>query len=138
MSLLPTNTAARSYVLRFSSTMGAYVIALLGVTQYLLRYHPAGWIVYVLAVLPALPLLGVIVTVGLFLNELKDEFQRRMVEWSLLWGIGGTLAITSILGFLEMFSRVPHIPTFYVFPLFWVFVGIAGIILRIYYRVGNE
>jgi len=118
--------------------MGAYVVVLVAVITYLVRFHPTGWIVYMLAILPALPIIGIIVAVGLFLAEQKDEFQRRMLEWALLWGMGGTLATTSVWGFLEMFSHAPHITPFYVFPLFWIFVGIAGVVLRLYYRGGDE
>jgi len=138
MSYLSTNPAARRYFLRFSSTMGAYVVVLIAVITYLDRSHPTGWIVFVLAILPALPIIGIIVAVGLFLAEQKDEFQRRMLEWALLWGMGGTLATTSVWGFLEMFSHAPHITPFYVFPLFWIFVGIASVVLRLYYRGGDE
>jgi hypothetical protein len=138
MTIPGMNPAKRRYVFRFLSTMGAYVVVLIAVITYLVRFHPTGWIVYVLAILPALPIIGIIVAVGLFLAEQKDEFQRRMLEWALLWGMGGTLATTSVWGFLEMFSHAPHITPFYVFPLFWIFVGIAGVALRLSYRGGNE
>jgi len=138
MPVSQMSPANRRYVIRFISTMSAYAVLLATVIFYLVRFRPTGPIVYFLAVLPALPIIGVIVVVGLYLREEKDEFQRALIERSLLWGMGGTLAVTSVWGFLEMFSRIPHLNPFYNFALFWVFVGIASIVLRLQYRSGDE
>ena len=149
MTIPGMNPAKRRYVIRFLSTMGVYAIAVLAVVSYLVRSHPTGPrsvppnLLYVLAVLPALPIVGSIVVVGLYLAEEKDEFQRRLIEWSLLWGMGGTLATTSVCGFLEMFARVHFTshygsPLFWVFPLFWICTGMASIGLRVRYGSCNE
>jgi hypothetical protein len=138
MTIPGMTPAKRRYLIRFTSTMGVYLIAVLAVVRYLVRSHPTGPILYVLAVLPALPIIGSIVVVGLYIAEESDEFQRRLIEWSLLWGIGGTLATTSVWGFLEMFAHARHITPFYVFPLFWVCTAIAGTGLRIRYASCNE
>jgi hypothetical protein len=132
------NPAVRRYLLRFFTAIGAYVAILVSVILYLVRFHPSGPVVYFLAALPALPIIGIIIVVALYLAEEKDEFQRTVLERSLLWGIGGTLATTSVWGFLEMYSNVQHISSFYVFPLFWAFVGIAGVALRLHYRSSDE
>jgi hypothetical protein len=138
MTFPEMNPAKRRYLVRFSSTMGLYAIAVIAVVRYLVRSHPTGPILYVLAVLPALPIIGSIVVVGLYIAEENDEFQRRLIEWSLLWAMGGTLATTSVWGFLEMFAHARHITPFWVFPLFWVSTGIASIGLRIRYGSCNE
>ena len=57
--------------------------------------------------------------------------------------MGGTLATTSVCGFLEMFARVHFTshygsPLFWVFPLFWICTGIASIGLRVRYGSCNE
>lgn len=138
MNCVQKNPAVRRYLLRFFVAMGAYVAILVSVILYLVRFHPSGPVVYLLAALPALPIIGIIVVVALYLADEKDEFQRTMLERSLLWGIGATLATTSVWGFLEMYSKVQHISSFYVFPLFWAFVGISGVALRLQYRSGDE
>lgn len=133
-----SRTAARQYFRRLMSTMGAYAVTLILVILYLVRFHPTGPFVYFLAVLPALPIIGVVVVVGLYLAEQKDEFQRMLLERSLLWGMGGTLGTTSVWGFLEMYANVRHLSSFYVFPLFWLFVGMAGLALRLHYGSGDD
>lgn len=138
MNYPPKNPAVRRYLLRFFAAMGAYAAVLVIVISYLVRFHPSRPVVYFLAALPALPIIGIIVVVALYLAEEKDEFQRTVLERSLLWGMGGTLATTSVWGFLEMYSNVRHISSFYVFPLFCAFVGIAGLVVRLHYRSSDE
>ena len=38
--------------------------------------------------LPAIPIIGIIAVVGLYLAEEKDEFQRNLLIQSMLWGLG--------------------------------------------------
>jgi hypothetical protein len=52
----------------------------------------------------------------------------------MLWGIGATLAATSVWGFLENFLAVPHMDLFLVYPLFCFFVGIFMPTLKLRYR----
>ena len=80
-----------------------------------------------LATVPSVPIVAMIVIVGLYLKEEKDEFQRDLVIQSLLWGAGGTLGVTSFWSFLHIFGRVPPVDGFHVFVLFWIFVGISAI-----------
>jgi hypothetical protein len=96
--------------------------------------HPTGGLAYLLAVLPSLPIIGELVVVGLYLTEEKDEFQRTVLVQSLLWGIGATLAVTSVWGFLENFIQVVHFDLYLVFPLFWFFVGVFTPLLKARYR----
>jgi len=139
MPVLKLNPAIRHFIARFVSMIAVYVLVSLAIIHYLVRSHPTGPILYVLAVLPAIPIIGSIVVVGLYLSEEKDEFLRTVFERSLLWGMGGTLAMTSTCGFLEMFAHV-HLtsryvsPLFWVFPFFWIFTAIASAGLRVHYR----
>ena len=84
--------------------------------------HWHGWPAYVVAVLPALPILWVIYEFGVYLAHEKDEFMRLLLAQCLLGGIGGTLATTTIWGFLEDFAHVPRMHLVSVYPLFWLFV----------------
>jgi hypothetical protein len=70
----------------------------------------------------------------LYLAEEKDEFVRNMQIQSLLGGIGGTLAVVSVWGFLENFTHVRHLDLFLVYPLFWGFVGFSTVVVRLRYK----
>ncbi len=139
MTMPGMNPAKRRYLIRFLSTTGVYVIISLALVHYLAQVRPTGPIVYFLALLPAIPIIGSIVVIGLYIAEEKDEFQRAVFERSLLWGMGGTLATTSTWGFLETFAHVhltspPVSPLFWVFTLFIICTAIARIGLDVYYR----
>jgi hypothetical protein len=53
---------------------------------------------------------------------------------SLLGGIGGTLAATTVWGYLEDFTRTPRLDIVWIYPIFWVFVGISYHVVRARYR----
>ncbi len=99
------------------------------------RYHPTGALAYLLAILPALPIIGRIVVVGLYLAEEKDEFQRTLFIQVMIWGIGATLSLTTAWGFLEISSNWSRTLIFIlIFPLFCVLTGIASGMLKSRYR----
>lgn len=128
------NPAQRRYLARFTVAMSCYVVAILGVS-WLFRHHPpAGLLAYALAVLPALPILAVLVIIGLYLLEERDEFQRTVVTQTQLWAIGGTLAVTTFWGFLERFTPVQHLPAYSVAVIFWICNAIALPLVRWRYR----
>src|ERR1017187_10299556 len=95
MTCLQMNPAIRRYLRRFAVTMTAYIALTVVVALSFHRYHPKGPFAYLLAVLPGLAIIGMIVTVGLYLAEEKDEFQRNLFVQAMLWGLGGVLAVTS-------------------------------------------
>jgi hypothetical protein len=134
MSCLQSNPAIRRYLRRFAISMSAYVALLLIVSTYFHRFHPKGPLAYLLAVLPALAIIAQIVTVGLYLAEEKDEFQRNLFIQALLWGLGGVLALTSTWGMLESLAHIQHFQPIWTFSTFWCFVGISTPFLMRRYR----
>ena len=129
-----SNPAIRRYTYRFIGAMLLYALFLILAVWVFKHYHPTGVLAYLLAVLPALPIIGGLVVIGLYLVEEKDEFQRTVLIQSMLWGIGATLAVTTVWGFLENFLQVPRLDLYLVFPLFWFFVGIFTPILKAKYK----
>jgi len=134
MLCLPKSKAGRRYIYRLLPTMVIY-IAFLFIAQWAFHHlHPAGIAVYLLAILPALPLLGTLAIVGLYIAEESDEFERSIIVQSMLWGLGGALSVSTIWGFLEDFAKAPHISSFYVYVFFWIFMGISQPFIRMRYR----
>ena len=91
-------------------------------------YHLHGFAAYVVAVLPTLPILWVLVELA------KDEFQRNILVQCVLGGTGGTLATTTIWGYLEDFAHAPHLDLIWVYPIFWLFVVVSYPVVRMRYR----
>lgn len=131
---MSASPAAARYLRRFIPTMAVYVAVILGVSWSFDRLHPTGPLAWALAVLPAIPILGVIAVMGLYLKEEGDEFVRNVLIESMLWGFGATLAVTTVWGFLEIYIHAPGLPSFWAFPIFCGAMGMAQILVRSRYR----
>lgn len=128
------STAAQRYILRLASMMVVY-IAVVFLSRWSFQYlHPTGLLVYLLAILPALPMVGSLVVVGLYIADESDEFERSIVVKSVLWGLGGALAVSTVWGSLENFAQAPHRSSFYSYLFFWIFMAISGVVIRLRYR----
>ncbi len=134
MLCMQKNPAIRRYLLRFAVAMSAYIVILLADALYFKAYHPHGPLAYLLAVLPAIAIIGQIVAAGLYVAEEKDEFQRSLFIQALLWGLGGILGVTSVWGMLESFTHIRHFQPTWTFTLFWIFVGLSTPFLQRRYR----
>jgi xanthosine utilization system XapX-like protein len=134
MICTPKSKAERNYLKRLALTQLFYLI-LLFMTRWTFRhFHPAGPAAYLLALLPALPVVASFGVVGLYIAEQSDEFERSITIQSLLWGLGGALSINTIWGFLEDSANVPHITPIYTYFFFWILMGISQPFIRRRYR----
>jgi hypothetical protein len=79
------SAAKRRYQVRFWPIMIAYVGAVLGVTWLFNNQPPEGPIKFVLAVLPALPIVGILWAIGRYLIEETDEFVRLRQMIACCW-----------------------------------------------------
>jgi hypothetical protein len=129
----PTKTARR-YNYRLVPTMLVYILFTFIAKWSFDHLHPTGLMVYLLAILPALPLVGSIAIVGLYIAEESDEFERSILVQSMLWGFGVALAIGSVWGCLEDFANAPHRSAFYAYLSFWIVMGISQTFIRMRYR----
>lgn len=134
MECTTTNLAKRRFMRR-SVASAALVILFAFVAAASFRLlHLHGAVAYAVAVLPALPILWALVAVAQYLREETDEFQRSLHAEYLLWGIGGTLGVTTVWGYLEDFVQVRRLDLIYVYPIFWLFVAIAMPVVNRRYR----
>jgi hypothetical protein len=113
-----TNPAAKRYIRHFIPLMIAYAVAVIGVSWWFRMGGPQGWLRYPVALLPALPIVGVIYVMGRFIVEQKDEYLRLMMVRQTLFAMGFTLVVCTVWGFLEVYGLVPHVPAYLVFVLF--------------------
>lgn len=123
--------AARNYIRRFVPTMSAYVAVLLGARWAADRWDPDGTLQVLLAVIPALPIVGVIAVMGLYLVEEKDEYLKQRTALAMLIGTGLLLSVATIWGFLEQDGIVPHVPAYWAFMLWCVGLGLAQVAIAI-------
>ena len=119
------SAAARRYLARFFPAILAYVLVLFGSLSTIIHLHPTGPLLWLVAVAPAIPVIAAIAAMGLYLVEETDEFLRAILAQSMLWGIGVTLSLCTIWGFLENVDLLPHPPLYLIFPLFCFSFGVA-------------
>lgn len=128
------NAASKRYVAWFIPTMIVYVIAVLGVTWVFNSQPPSAPMSYALALIPAVPVLGLFVIIGRYLLEETDEFVRMRQVVGLLIAVGLTLSFCAAWGFLEIYAGVPKIG---LFNVVWLFFGaqlIGGAVTSWWYR----
>ncbi len=130
-----TNSPEQRRWVRSCGMSAALIVLFAAVAAAAFRlWHLKGLAAYVVAVLPALPILWFLVEMGRFLAAEKDEFQRNLLVQCLLGGTGGVLATTTVWGYLEDFARAPHLDLVYVCPIFWLFVVVSYPVVRLRYR----
>ena len=128
------NQAERRYVIRMWVTAGLCVLGSTVAAAAFKLSHPHGVLAYVVAVLPALPIIGALVYTGVYLGEEKDEFQRNLLVQALLGGTGAILARITAWGYMEDFAHAPHMDLVWIYPAFWLFAGISYGVVRWRYR----
>ena len=131
--MVPTD-AGRRYQRRMSISSWTYVAALLLAIFAYKQFHLGGPLAYVVALLPALPLIGMFVSMGLYLREETDEFQRQVQVESSLCATGVVLVLCAGWGFLEMFGLAPHVEAWVLVPVWAGCLGVANLFIRRRYR----
>jgi hypothetical protein len=129
-----SSPAARRYFRRVAFSFLFYTLFIVAAVLAFTRHHPSGAFAYALAVLPALPIIAMMAAFGFYLRDEKDELQRAIGVEALLWSIGATLSLTTIWGFLENFVKAPHLELIWIYPIFWIFFGIAMPVINARYR----
>jgi hypothetical protein len=119
--------AATAYSRRIVPLSAAYVIVLMLAIAAHDRFHVSGPTLYAIAVLPALPLIGVVWALARFLIEETDEYQRALAVRKMLVATGFLLVAATIWGFLEDFGLVPHLPAYWAFIVWCIGLGIGAI-----------
>jgi hypothetical protein len=126
--------AGRRYLKRFIPAMIAYVVLIFGASLAFRDPGLTGPLAWAIAVAPALPIVAVIAIMGLYVKEETDEFQRRVLIESMLWGFGVTLTVTTVSGFLEMYVHTHGLQSFWAFPIFCLAMGVSQLFVRRRYR----
>ena len=87
----------------------------------------SGGIAYIVAVLPALPIIGIFGALGRYLVEEEDEYVRMLMVRQTLWASGLTLSAATIWGFLDNFGLVGHVDGYWVVIVWFFGLGLGGL-----------
>ena len=105
---------------------GALLLAVYGFKHRLL----SGGLAYGVAVLPALPIIGIFAAIGRYLVEEQDEYLRMLMVRQTLWASGFALSLATIWGFLESFGLAGHVDAYYIAVAWFFGLGLGGAINR--------
>lgn len=122
MSMSP---AQRRYNKRVVWLSLFYAVALIGAVYGFKHHLVAGPLAWAVAVLPALPIVGIFAAIGLYLVEEQDEYVRAMTARQTLWASGFALSIATVWGFLESFELVGHVESYWVSILWFGGLGLG-------------
>ncbi len=131
--------AEKNYERRLIWAMLVYVVVVIVTTWAVRHGHVSGWALYVVAVIPCLPVLRLIHVLALYLHEETDEFQRLLAVRAILLGGAAMLVVSAFSDFLRSFANVGALSPFMMFSVFWVTFGIAqGVQARMNRAGGDE
>jgi hypothetical protein len=123
-------SAKRRYNRRVLGLSVLYATLLMAVSWAFRHTHPAGPAAFLLALLPALPLVGIFVAMGRYLVEEGDEYLRMVESRKALIATGFMLIVTTCWGFLQTFGQVPHVDFYWAAILWFGGLGLGGCITR--------
>jgi hypothetical protein len=115
----------RRYNLRIGMAMGLYVV-LFAVEHRWIGTTASPALRYLLAALPALPVMACFVIIGAYLAEEQDEYLRVRNAQQALWATGLTLAAATLWGFLED-AGLPHLPMYWAAIAWFASLGIVAV-----------
>lgn len=116
--------AIRRYLVRLIVLVVIYIATLIAAVLAFKANAVSGPAAYALAIVPALPIIGVFWAVMRFLVEEPDEFMRLLLVRQCLFATGFCLTIMTVWEFLQNFDLVPPGNGGFGAAFFW-FIGLG-------------
>ncbi|MFL9840791.1 hypothetical protein ABS767_07455 [Sphingomonas sp. ST-64] len=117
--------AAKRYQRRLAAISATYVALVAANVSVTHLFHPPAPVLGTMAVITALPVVGMLVVLGAYLREETDEFVRDRIIFSMLLAIGILFSASSIIGMLQFEKLVGEVPVFLAFPIWCGIWGMA-------------
>ena len=128
---MATPRPIRRYAVRLGISMAVYVVTLVVAVYLVNQRQVTGPILWPLALLPGLAIVGAFYAIGMLIVETTDEFVRMLLVRQVLYATVIGLSSATIWGFLENFELVPHIAAFYWAIVWFAGFGVGGFINRL-------
>jgi len=120
-----TSPALRLYNRRILIAGGAYLLCFFASVWLFERVSHQSPVLWPMALIPVVPLLGMIWSMVRYLGEEADEYLRHRAIMAALFGLAVVLVLSTIWGFLETFGLAPHVWAWWVFPTWAMAMGAA-------------
>jgi len=122
--------AGRRYNRRGMAWSFSYVLLLAVAVIGSKTLHAQGPLLWLLALLPALPVFYLLWAMARYLVEEQDEYLRMQVVNAALFATGLLLGTATVWGFLETFRLVPHVPGWAAVPVWAIGLGLGSFVNR--------
>jgi hypothetical protein len=119
------SAAGKRYRRRVLTAMSVYLVLLFSCLKLVKAVPIHGWMLYAMAVLPAVPVIAVLVSLGRYLQEETDEYLRMLTVRSLMVAAGALLATIVVNDFLRVIAHGAALDPFVCFIIFFMAFGIA-------------
>ncbi len=128
--MIGNTPALRRYNARVLGLSVAYAALLIGAVWLFKHRPPPGVGGYLVAALPAFPIIGIFVAIGQYLVEETDEYLRSLAVRQSLIATGISLSVCTLYGFIEDAGLAPHVPTYHAAVLWFAGFGIGACVNR--------
>ncbi len=122
----PAYSAQKRYTYRILGLMTVYGLLLVLANWLFAAGYAEGAAAWAIALLPALPIIGVFAVIGRLLVELNDEYVRMLMVRQSMIASAFMLTLVTGWGFLEDFGLVPHLPAYYAAIVWFAGLGVGG------------
>jgi hypothetical protein len=119
--------AWKRYNWRVVRLSALYVVFLIGAVYGFKHQLVPGALKYFVAMLPALPIIGIFGAIGRYLIEEQDEYVRMLMVRQTLWASAFALSVATTWGFLDNFGLVGHADGYWIAILWFLGLGLGGI-----------
>jgi hypothetical protein len=119
------NTPAVRLQYRLTALAVAYIVCNFASRIFLdSNTPPTGVLAYAIAITPVLPIFGLIWIYNRYMAEEQDEYERHLLNQSILWAFLGTLIVVCAMERFEDYSLVihRHVNVFHHFSAVWAFL----------------
>jgi hypothetical protein len=95
------------------------------------RYGLSGPVGYLVAILPAMPIIGIFGAIGRYLIEEGDEYLRLLTVRQTLVASGFALSIATAWGFLESFDLAGHFDAYWIAVIWFIGLGVGSLVNKV-------
>jgi len=105
----------------------AYAVFLIGAVYGFKHELIPGALKYPVALLPALPIIGLFISMGRYLVEEQDEYVRTLMVRQTLWASGFALSAATVWGFLQNFDLLGPVDGYWIVIAWYFGLGLGGV-----------
>ena len=119
----------RFYTFGTLASMFLYAVAIVGLAFASRSGLLAGPALYAAVLLPGAAIAMQLWVTLRYLRD-ADEFVRGVMNKRFLLAAMLSCVVATTWGFYETFANAPHVPAWYIYPLFWFLVGVVTPFIR--------